>query len=378
MPRLSPPSLRDLALPLGLGALATVEALSVRPEGMGPAIAVAWGASLGLIFRRRWTLVVGTLAGAVLLLPYVGPELSDLTSPALIVWLAGFSLGRHLPDLRGLPVMVLFLVAVFGPPAVDAGELPGIDDLLWVGTLLLSPYAVGVAVRSFDDRHDRLTERAEQLVAAQEDVRQQAVAAERARIARELHDVLAHSVSAMVVQASAAEDLVRTDPDRAAQVLREVSSVGRNALAETGRLLHLIRDSDDELGLAPGAGLARLPELVDGFRRSGLQVDLAPHIPLGLPPGLDLSAYRIVQEALTNALRHGADGTVQVRVADGPAALDICVENPTGPGGTAGSGLGLVGVTERVAVFGGQLEHGPTGDGRYLLHATLPLPEARR
>lgn len=232
---------------------------------------------------------------------------------------------------------------------------------------------------TFDVRHRRLTEAAGRLAAAQDRVRQEAAAAERTRIARELHDVLAHSVSAMVVQTSAAEDLLRTDPDRAAQVLRDVSSVGRSALAETGRLLHLIRDADDELGLGPGTGLAGLPRLAEALRRSGLEVDLAVDGPLhGLPPALDLSAYRIIQEALTNALRHGSNRAAQVRVVAGRGVLDICVENTVGPGGTAGSGLGLVGVAERVAVFDGQLEHGPTGDGRYALRATLPLPRDDR
>jgi signal transduction histidine kinase len=375
---LSLPDLRDLALPLGLAALTTVETLLVRPEGTAPAVAIAWGAALALVFRRRWTLIAGTLGGAVLLLPSVGPQLEDLTSPMLILWLAGFSLGRYRPRLRGLPVMVLFLLTILGPPALDRGKLPGIVDVLWVGTLILAPYIVGVAVRGFDERHRRMSEEAERLAAAQERERQEAVAAERARIARELHDVLAHSVSAMVVQVSAAEDLVRTDPDRAALVLQDVTRVGRGALAETGRLLHLIRDDDDELGLTPDAGLERLPELVEGFRHSGLDVDLALHCSPDLPPGVDLSALRIVREALTNALRHGARGTVSVRIVDGPTALDICVENPVGPGGTAGSRLGLVGVAERVAVFGGQLEHGPTAEGRYLLHASLPLAGADR
>jgi signal transduction histidine kinase len=375
---LSLPDVRDLAIPLGLAALTTVEILSVRPEGTAPALAIAWGAALALVFRKRWTLVAGTLGGSVLLLPVVGPALDELTSPMLIVWLAGFGLGRHPPHLRGLPVMVLFLLAVLGPEAVDRGELPGIVDLLWVGSLVLAPYVVGVAVRGFDERHRRVSEEAERLVAAQEQERREAVAAERARIARELHDVLAHSVSAMVVQVSAAEDLVRTDPDRAVRVLRDVARVGRGALAETGRLLHLIRDSGDELGLAPDAGLERLPDLVEGLQQSGLQVDLSLPRPLDLPPGIDLSAFRIVQEALTNALRHGSVGTVRVRVADSPTTLDILVENPLGTGGNAGGGLGLVGVAERVAVFGGHLEHGPTDEGRYLLHATLPLAGAGR
>jgi signal transduction histidine kinase len=155
-----------------------------------------------------------------------------------------------------------------------------------------------------------------------------------------------------------------------------VSAVGRRALAETGRLLHLIRDTDDELGLAPDAGMDRLDELVEGFRRNGMRVEVSAPSTDPLPAGVDLSAYRVVQEALTNALRHGDGREAELRVERGPDGLEICVTNPLGAGGTSGSGLGLMGVAERVAVFGGTLRHGPTDDGRYALDVVLPVPEA--
>jgi signal transduction histidine kinase len=190
-----------------------------------------------------------------------------------------------------------------------------------------------------------------------------------------LHDVLAHSVSAMVVQAAAAEDLVRADPDRAVAILRDVTSVGRRALAETGQLLRLVRD-DDELGLHPDPGLDRLDDLIASARRGGLEVDLAVEGRLaGLSPTMDLSAYRIVQEALTNAGRHGS-GPVSVRLVRTPHAVGIVAENPVGTAESSGGGLGLIGMAERVAVLGGRMEHGPTADGRYRLAVSLPAPES--
>jgi signal transduction histidine kinase len=366
--------LRDAALPAVVGGIATVEVLSVRPPAAGTGLAILWVACLLLVFRRRWPIVVGTLAAIALLLPLFGTSIQDLTSPVLVAWVAQYAVGRWLPDLRGLPVVGLY-VAILAAELVTGGSV-GVGDVVWGLTLLLPAYFVGVLVRRWTDRTHRLAAETERLTAAQEQVRRETAAAERARIARELHDVLAHSVSAMVLQVSAAEDLLRRDPDRAAQLLQDVADVGRRALSETGRLLHLIRDTDDELGLAPDAGLERLDELVEGFRRRGMPVDVEVDGPLtGLPGGVDLSAYRIVQEALTNALRHGDGAAARVRVVRSPARVEIHVTNRAGAGGTAGSGLGLLGVSERVAVFGGSLRHGRDDDGRYVLDVTLPVPE---
>jgi len=221
----------------------------------------------------------------------------------------------------------------------------------------------------------RLSEQSAQLVRQQELVKQEAARAERDRIARELHDVIAHSVSAMVVQTAAAQDLVVSDPNRASEVLESVAATGRRALAETGRLLHVIRDNENELGLEPAPGLVRLPELVERFRDDGLAIDLELDGQLRpLPVGLDVSAYRIVQEALTNALKYAADRTASLRLTSTPTTLLIRTSNASSPGTIGGSGLGLVGIAERVSLFGGNLTHGLTADGRFELTATLPVP----
>ena len=216
-------------------------------------------------------------------------------------------------------------------------------------------------------------------------IHDRAVREERDRIARELHDVIAHSVSAMVVQTAAAQDLVRTDPEKAARVLGTVADTGRQALDETGRLLHVLRDSADELGLAPTPGLADLDTLLEGFREAGLRVDVVVEGEVtGLPAALDTSSYRVVQEALTNALRYAADGAVELHVLAAPAGVTIRSSNvvrvPVRGHGQApeqlagqGSGLGLAGLDERVALLGGRLTHGLTPAGRFELAAELPM-----
>lgn len=366
----------DIALPLALGALVTMEAVSVDPRRVGLAIAAEWVALLALVLRRRAPLTVGSLTLGLVLALYLVMPVDELTGPVLVAWLAIYSLARFVRDLRGLPVVGVFLAVLLSAFVVGEDPGAGLGDIVWVSTLVLPPYGFGVLVRVWDDRTHRMAEEAARLTAGQEQLRQETAAAERARIARELHDVLAHSVSAMVVQTAAAEDLVHRDPDRAAQLLHAAAAVGRQALTETGRLLHLIRDAHDELGLAPDAGLDRLDDLVEGFRSNGMRIELVLHgTGRPLPPGVDVSAFRVVQEALTNALRHGSGTEATVRVFRSPAEVAICVQNPVGPGGTAGSGLGLLGVAERVSVFGGSLRHGPTPDGRYEMAVSLPIRE---
>ena len=374
-----PPIARDAALPAAIAVVATVEAVSVAPDGMAVAIALECLACVLLVRRHRWPMAVGVATGAVLLIPWFGPRIDDLSAPVLILWVAAFTLGREVPGLRGLPVVLLYAAAVVAGSFRTHGGV-SVGDVLWLSTLILPPYVVGLLVRRYEERQRVLALEAARLTIEQEQVRREAVAAERARIARELHDILAHSLSAMVVQASAAEDLVRRDPDRATAALRHVTAVGRQALGETGKLLRVMRDADRpaEPDVEPRAGLALLPDLVEGFRRSGLRVDLTVEGDADLPPGVDLSAYRVVQEGLTNALRHGSDAGVEVTVRRTPCQVSIEVRNRADSNGTAPAdgrnrGLGLLGIRERVSVFGGTLRHGRTGDGRYVLHVVLPV-----
>jgi signal transduction histidine kinase len=176
----------------------------------------------------------------------------------------------------------------------------------------------------------------------------------------------------MVVQTAAAQDLVRSHPDKAEHILADVAATGRRALSETGRLLHTVRDDADELGLGPAPGVAQLPELVEEYRRSGLRVRYAADPLPDLPPGLDVSVYRIVQEALTNALKHARGRDVEVRISATAAELTIAARNATDGGSGGGSGLGLVGIAERASLLGGRMRHGLT-DGHFELEVALPL-----
>jgi signal transduction histidine kinase len=363
--------LRDAALPAAVAVLGTVELANLRTDGWGWGIALECIACALLVWRRRYALVVCTLAALVLLaMPWLGPQLDEPATPIIIIAVVAYSLARYLAGLRGLLGMGVIAATLATDYALIDQRAHNASDFIFVASLLGPPYVLGRLTR-------RLAVQGEQLRRRQEWVEQEAVRAERDRIARDLHDVIAHSISAMVVQTAAAQDLVRTDPDRAASALADVAATGRRALSETGRLLHAVRDDGDELGLSPAPGLDRLPDLVESFRGSGLRVDLEVEGPMSpLPAGVDLSAYRIVQEALTNALKYAADRAASLRVRRTPSHLSIRAENAAGVGVVGGSGLGLLGMAERVSLFGGSLTHGPTGDGRFVLTATLPITGA--
>ena len=223
-----------------------------------------------------------------------------------------------------------------------------------------------------------LADRAEQLEREREEEARRAVAEERARIARELHDVIAHGVSVIVVQAQAGPHLV-DDPERVRGVFRSIESSARDALVELRRLLGILRAGDEELAIGPQPGLASLEALVEQLRTSGLPVELRIEGErVRLPAGIDLSAYRIVQEALTNVVKHagGAAAEVVIRYARGELELDIFDDGRGGPVSVNGSGHGLIGMRERAALYGGTLEVGPRESGGYAVHARLPLGKA--
>jgi signal transduction histidine kinase len=221
-----------------------------------------------------------------------------------------------------------------------------------------------------------LAERAGRL----EHERQVAVEEERARIARELHDVIAHSLSVMIVQAGAGEQVAKRSPERVVEPLRSIQETGRQALSEMSRLLGMLREGGEELGLAPQPGVGDLEALVEQTREAGLGVELVVEgARRSLPPGLDLSAYRIVQEALTNARKHAGDARAEVRLCYRADTLEIEVlDDGPGSGNGVGGGHGLIGMRERVAVFGGSLETGPRPGGGFAVRAVLPLEAPTR
>ncbi len=364
---------RDATLPAAvcpavICVIGVVELAALRTHGWGYGAAVEVAACTLLVWRRRSPLVFATLATVVqMVMPWVGPRLNEASTPILIGVVSAFSLARWVHDLRGLVGLGVMAAAILAAYVFVDARSHNWSDVVFVSALLVPPYVFGRITRRLADQKALLEQQ-------QELVKREAARDERDRIARELHDVIAHSVSAMVVQTAAAQDLVRSDPEKAEAVLAAVAATGRRALSETGRLLHVIRDDADELGLQPAPGLSDLHRLVERFRADGLQVAVEVDGPLPpLPAGVDVSAYRIVQEALTNALRYGADRTAALRLTSTPTTLSIRASNSSSGLTGVGSGLGLLGLAERVKLMGGELSHGVTGDGQFRLDVTLPL-----
>jgi signal transduction histidine kinase len=362
----------DVLLPLALTLLGVVEALVTdvnRPAAVATTVAVG----ILLCGRRRWP--VSCAVGSCLVLVAqagLGVPEDELVVPLLLIFTACFALGRYADLVGGIAGLLVVDLAVHESEGL---QVPSAQDVLWVLTLTAGPWLAGRLVAAHVRRGEELARQAQQLVVEQAQLSERLVADERRRLARELHDIIAHSISVMVVQAGAASDLLRRDPDATARALAEIQAAGRSALDETGRLLHLLRENaDSELGPQPAAG--DLPGLVESFRSAGLDVRLAIDGSTdGLPAGVDLSIFRIVQEGLTNALKHAPRSPVLVMVRRDPDGVDIELRTTEGRGvQPASSGRGLVGMRERVAVFGGALDAGPTDDGGFRVHARLPLP----
>ena len=243
-------------------------------------------------------------------------------------------------------------------------------SITYVLLVWLSFWAVGYANARRREDQDR----------ARRAVERQVIAEERVRMSRELHDVVGHTVNLLVVQAGAARMTLDHDPARARKLLQEMEDTGRNTLGELDRVLAALRteperteERSDRVGGGPG--LAQLPDLIERFHDSGVEAQLSVDPGLRPPPELDLSAYRIVQEALTNSLKHAAPctATVAVRQSNGSMIIEVSDTGP-GVGVSDPDRRGLVGIVERVAMCGGELEHGNGEHGGFRVRAVLPLP----
>jgi signal transduction histidine kinase len=328
-----------------------------------------------LFFRRRWPIAVPVIVWAAAVgMSYTVPEASrHAVTVFLALWFAQWAAAANNPFRRAIGLLLLGLAA----SGIAVGNVPGTSagDWIWFNAIGALAWFTGLGLRRRTEHAAALEERAALLEKRREEEARLAVAEERARIARELHDVVAHSVSVMTVQASGVRRLLRPDQERERAALEVVERTGREALAEMRRLLGVLRDSGEEPELAPQPGLGHLDGLLEQMRASGLPVDLSVEGEARpLAPGVDLSAYRIVQEALTNALKHGDDAHAHVRLRYGREALELEVENdgPT-PQRINGSGHGLHGMRERVAVCGGSLDLGPREEGGFVVRATLPV-----
>jgi signal transduction histidine kinase len=247
----------------------------------------------------------------------------------------------------------------------------------WVFCAII--WFIGRTIRRSRLQAAQLRELAIQLELEREKKAQTAVSEERSRIAREMHDVVAHSVSVMVVQSQAAQRLLEGEQSAARQALSSIETTGRQALTEMRRLLGIVRRTDAELDLAPQPSLGRLEDLIEQVREAGLPVELriegeaAP-----LPPGVDLSAYRIVQEALTNTLKHAGPSHAKVVIHYQDDEVEVKVtDDGAGNGKGGGSQQGMIGMRERVVLYGGVLESGKKAGGGYEVRALLPLDSNR-
>ncbi|MFC6883563.1 sensor histidine kinase [Actinomadura yumaensis] len=359
---------------------------ATAPEVTPLGVVFSLGTVVPLVWRRRApfavALVVAAFAMGVSLHHRPGQMLQY---GALVAVYTLADLGRHRWQRWGF----IGALAASTPPGAllvkdnDAGE--------FMFTLLLpvTAFLLGTLARTARERSNALVERSAQLEREREALEREreaeaarAAAEERARIARDMHDVLAHAVSIMVVQAEAGPVVVHTDPAQAERAFDAIADAGRDAMAQLRRMLGILKEEQDHGVRAPQPTIDALPDLVEHVGRTGVRVGLAVEgVRRGLPPDADLAAYRIVQEALTNTVKHADARTARVLLRWTDHELEITVTDDghgheeRDPGWRRG-GDGLVGIRERAAACGGTAETGPLPDGGFRVFARLPYAEA--
>jgi signal transduction histidine kinase len=381
------PLLADVTLAAALAALGAITGLALvapRAQVQPPPspVVVAWALALAapLVLRRRWPLVVLAVTTVHFTRYWAAGQVNEIAS-WLVLGVAVYSAAAYAD--RRLAVWVcgacllwligsgVVLSARAGP--IGAAEVAAIAMFDALPFLLAWPLAA--MLRRLREYRAALEQRNRQLDQEQEVNARRAVLEERVRIARELHDVVAHHVSVMGIQAGVARRLFDRDPAEAVAAIGSVETASREAIADLQQLVGVLRRQDDGDDLAPQPSLGRLPELVEQMRRAGLPVELTVQGRQGpLPAGVELSAYRIVQEALTNTLKHAgpAQAAVTVRYDNGAVEVEV-VDDGQGPppDRPRTGGKGLVGMQERVRLYGGRLETGARPGGGFRVHAVL-------
>jgi signal transduction histidine kinase len=358
----------ELCFVFGLGALAQMEIwLDAEWADNSRAFALlALAMTAVLLLRLRAPLLTFVLeVVGVLALYAINPsQNNDPMGIVIITLVAIYSAGAHTRG-RQFAAATLLASATTVLFVIGDSDSMNVSGFLFFGSFVFGPFLAGVVIRIRREREHLLVQERDERARA-------AVAEERTRIARELHDVVAHAISVIVLQARGARHAEGSERDDA---LEAIEATGATALTEMRRLLHMLRADDEDVLLAPQPSLTQLEQLAAQVRDAGLPVEL--HIqgePRELPPGVDVSAYRIVQEALTNALKHAGAAQARVSVTFSPDALELVIAD-SGAGTTNGdgSGHGLLGMRERVAAFGGELASGPAPEGGYAVRARLPL-----
>jgi len=327
--------------------------------------------STALLWRRSRPLIA---LAATLTASVVWDVMGLAEGPSLAIFVSLYGVGRYITHNRTSLLAVIAAVVVVVADDLLVEREPVSVVGLSMG-LVLAAWYVGRRVRGRGEYLALVEERAEFLQRDRAAEARRAVDEERARIARELHDLVAHRVSMMTVQAGAAQTVAVRDPERAIRAMKAVEDEGRGALEELREILGVLRADASQQGLAPIHGLAEIPGLVAEMREAGMDVVLSNDgVPDRLPTGVDLAAYRIVQEALTNVLKHaGPDPKAEVRVSNGNQMLEIEVtDRGAGASTLPGAGQGLVGMRERAALLDGTFEAGPRPGGGFRVMARIP------
>jgi signal transduction histidine kinase len=358
------PRVVDWALALALTVLAQVE-ISASAGAAGHAALLL---TLAVGFRRRYPFAVAAVTAVAAAIQGLADNPPSVFAEYVAITLVTYTLAAHeevWPAIAG-GFLIAAGIVLHDLPSREYGSASGIASDL---ATPIAAWFVGRAVRSSRWRADSAVRESAALA-------EQAVAEERRHIARELHDVVTHSLGVVVLQAQGARRFLGSREPEVGAALETIEQSGRSSLVEMQRLLGLLREGDDGAPLAPQPRVAELPQLA--ARLGGTGLDVAVEVegrPFELEPAIDLSAYRIVQEALTNSLRHGAATCARVIVTYRTHALELEVidNGRLEDGSSAGGGHGLIGMRERAAFFGGELEHGHVPGGGYRVFARLPL-----
>ena len=338
-------------------------------------IALIIGSAVLVVRRHRPLAVLAVVVAAYAVWHLFGYA----DGPSLAIIVAMYGVGRYIADLRASVLAVIVATGVFVAVAFRDGD-PMADIALAATVVPFLPWYIGRRVAARQERVRLLEERAELLERERATELRQVVEEERRSIARELHDVVAHRVSLMTVQAGAAQAILDEDPVRAAKAMNAVEEAGRAALDELRHLLGVLGPRAGEQPRTPAASLADLPKLAEQMDSAGLSVSLdIEGVPDGLPTRVDLSAFRIIQESLTNSLRHAgpdAHATVHVAVDGGVLGIEVADDGVGQSSWIGGSGRGLAGMRERAELLGGRFEAGPTGEAGFRVRVDIPLTGA--
>ncbi len=356
-------------------------ALSISGADRGLLILGGVSLALSIGWRRGMPLVVLAVAIANLILNYViAPGVHDSMASAIAMLTGVYSAAVY---TTGATTVAAFMGTVALVPLVEMQDpMPdwSLSDMLFLGIVIGGPWVAGRGVRHHRERERLLENLTVELDRQLEDKQRKAEAEERARIARELHDVVAHAITVIVIQARGGRRSMDTAPSEAAEAFDAIEITARQALSEMRLMLGLLQPEARPGVLSPSPSLHHLPDLVRQIDEAGLPVELVIEgDPVPLPPGIDMSAYRIVQEALTNSLKHAGQTSARVVVCHERDAVRLEIaDRGRGPNGRPVQGSGLIGMRERVALFGGDIYAGAGTDGGFTVRVRLPVEKNQK